>query len=157
MKYLKTSLTPFLASPPEHETVAHPNDSPIPAVHNELNPVYLYSSRLFCALCHSQKSELLCNQLTPASFCKTPGVGYPAPATRGAYRVAIQFLSSHSASLDVSCACALLRMMNAPQTFSLEYVAHSCTSIGGWYPPPSPNPSQSFFLSPTMLSFVTIP
>src|SRR5260370_3955809 len=28
-------------------------------------------------LCRSQKSQLLCNQANPASFCKTPGVGYP--------------------------------------------------------------------------------
>ncbi len=26
---------------------------------------------------HSQKSQLLCNQANPASFSKTPGVGYP--------------------------------------------------------------------------------
>jgi hypothetical protein len=134
MKYLKTSLTPFLASPPEHEIVAHPNDSPIPAVHNELNPVYLYSSRLFRALCRSQKSELLCNQSTPASFCKTPGVGYPAPATRGTAQAAPSFLASHLASLKFSCACALLRTMNAPQAFSLQCVAHSCMSIGGGTP-----------------------
>src|SRR5260370_10343643 len=45
-----------------------------PSRRSSLNPRPV---NLLQPLCRSQKSQLLCNQANPASFCKTPGVGVP--------------------------------------------------------------------------------
>ena len=54
------------------------NDPPAP-----LPPLHPYPRLLMLlrTLCRSQKSQLLWNQANPASFAKTPGVGYPFSAT----------------------------------------------------------------------------
>src|SRR6266852_3121833 len=37
-----------------------------------------FITNLLRTLCRHQKSQLLCNQANPNSFCKTPGVGVPS-------------------------------------------------------------------------------
>jgi len=64
-------------------------------------------------LCHSQKSQLLCNQVNPASFCKMPGggVGIPNASTgHPGVGVPLRFpLLESPASRDVEILRALSR------------------------------------------------
>jgi hypothetical protein len=41
------------------------------------NKANSFAPTLLRALCRSEKSQVLCNQANPDSFCKTAGVGYP--------------------------------------------------------------------------------
>jgi hypothetical protein len=64
----------------------------------------------FVALCALQKSQLLCNQANPASFCKAPGAGVPPAHPRRA------LLPPSYASRGTSIPCGLSRLRILPVT-----------------------------------------
>src|SRR6266852_3365883 len=84
----------------------------------------LYSQQLaasFVSLCPLQKNQLLCNQANPASFCKTPGWGYPSTSAPG------------FTSAVICITCRLYPLWS-------QSIAHTSRHHGGVYPqsPKSP-------------------
>ncbi len=92
----------------------------------------LYSQQLaasFVSLCPLQKSQLLCNQANPASFCKTPGWGYPSTSAPG----------FTSAVICITCRLYPLRSQS---------IAHTSRHHGGGCTPNLPNRHSSLATCP---------
>src|SRR5229473_3199375 len=84
------SVVPFAVLSRTNLADASRRFSPNPRLFKRLQP-----------LLRAQKSQLLCNQVNPASFCKTPGVGVP-------------HFSPRRASPSAAVTCATWRLYPSP-------------------------------------------
>src|SRR5260370_3073458 len=104
------------------------------------SPVTSHKSRLFMRLpplCRSQKSQLLCNQANPASFCQNTGVGGPLRSPRSDLSALCVALlpASHVFSATYGLFVSLCALSRARVLCFHQHTASFCKTPGvgmGW-------------------------